>query len=481
MTHCVFSEEDADAAVRAAHNAFPSWSLDTAARTRGMLLMKVADFLEENAEEIAQLESLNVGKPVGVARRAKQASDVTITVSHLRYYGGWADKISGGAYIPVLNSSQISCHTKREPVGVVVAIVPWNFPLALSVLKSAPALACGCTVVVKSSEKTPLSILAFCKLVQKAGFPPGVFNVVNGWGDTVGASLIQHPLVNKVSFTGSSAVGRKVAQECAATMKRVTLELGGKSPLVVLKDADIKKACKATWQGLFFNSGQCCVACSRILVQAEVYDQFTEQLKKCVEENAKLLHPQDEACTQGPIVDQKQLNTVLEYIEHGKKEGAKCILGGGKQEGNNPISIFQCCEYRDILEGGAICNVCSARGYWVLPTIFTDVTDDMRISREEIFGPVVCVSKFTTIEEAVKRANDTPYGLGAGVFTSSIALANYFVSRLHAGTVWVNTYLQGDTSVPFGGFKGSGYGREGGEEGLLPFLEIKTVVTSIEL
>ncbi|KAL8446431.1 hypothetical protein Emed_004885 [Eimeria media] len=393
--------------------------------------------------------------------------DIKISVSHIRYYGGWADKISGGAYIPVLNSNQISCHTRREPVGVVVAvsqpphtssnssssssnsssnsnssssslllyaggkgfvaaamillvvaaffccccccccdttpdsslnpivlglaaIVPWNFPLVLSVLKAAPALACGCTVVIKSSEKTPLTVLAFCKLMQKAGFPPGVLNVVNGWGDTVGATLIQHPLVNKVSFTGSSAVGKKVAQECAATMKRVTLELGGKSPLVILKDADIKKACEATWQGLFFNSGQCCVACSRILVQAEV-------------------------------------------------------------------------------------------GYWVLPTIFTDVTDEMKVSKEEIFGPVVCVSKFDTIEEAVKRANDTPYGLGAGVFTSSIPLANYFVSRLHAGTVWVNTYLQGDTGIPFGGFKGSGYGREGGEEGLLPFLEVKTVVTSIEL
>ncbi|KAL8444537.1 hypothetical protein Emag_005433 [Eimeria magna] len=387
--------------------------------------------------------------------------DVKLSVSHIRYYGGWADKISGGAYIPVLNSNQISCHTRREPVGVVVAVsqasytsssssssgqqqlklllllmhaalmclvpthtyswlqrgrswrggvgfiaaandscvvaafmllllllrllllllhltVPLFFSLLCEettpVLKAAPALACGCTVVIKSSEKTPLTVLAFCKLMQKAGFPPGVFNVVNGWGDTVGATLIQHPLVNKVSFTGSSAVGKKVAQECAATMKRVTLELGGKSPLVILKDADIKKACEATWQGLFFNTGQCCVACSRILVQDEVYEQFTEQLKKCVEEKAKLLHPQDDACTQGPIVDQKQLNTVLEFIEQGKKEGAKCILGGGKKEG---------------------------KGYWVWPTIFTDVTDEMKISKEEIFGPVVCVSKFKTIEEAV--------------------------------------------------------------------------------
>ncbi|KAL8425144.1 hypothetical protein Efla_006105 [Eimeria flavescens] len=490
------SEEDTDAAVRAAHKAFASWSLDTGARTRGRLLMKLADMLEEKTEEMAQLESLNVGKPISDARHAShnnslladlplflsgtytgksvfkkgrfrahkhlnsnealfsvifcssckrrssfssspdffsrnKESDMKVSVSHIRYYAGWADKISGGAYIPVLNSTKISCHTRREPVGVVVAIVPWNFPLVLTVLKAAPALACGCTVVVKSSEKTPLSVLAFCKLVQQAGFPPGVFNVVNGWGDTVGANLIKHPLVNKVTFTGSSAVGRLVAQQCASTMKRVTLELGGKSPLVVLKDADIKKACEATWAGLFVNSGQCCVACSRVLVQAEVYEQFNEELKKCVQEKAKLLHPTDSNCTQGPIVDKKQLDSVLRYIEEGKKEGAKCILGGGKKEG---------------------------KGYWVLPTIFTDVTDEMKVAKEEIFGPVVCISKFSEIEEAVKRANDTPYGLGAGVFTSSIPLADYFVSRLHAGTVWVNTYLQGDTGIPFGGYKGSGYG-----------------------
>lgn len=444
------SEEDADAAVRAAHEAFSSWSLITGARKRGLLLMKLADLLEANVEEMAKLESLNVGKPLAHARE----SDMQTCVANLRYYGGWADKISGGAYIPVMNNTMISCHTRREPVGVVAAIIPWNFPLLLMVLKAAPALACGCTIVVKSSEKTPLTALAFCKLVQQAGFPPGVLNVLSGWGDTVGSYLTRHPLVSKVSFTGSSAVGRIIARECASTMKRVTLELGGKSPLVVLKDADIESACEATWTGLFYNSGQCCVACSRILVQSEVYGQFIETLKKCVAEKAKLLPPHESCCTQGPIIDHIQFKKVLEYIEEGKKEGAKCVLGGARKEG---------------------------RGFWVLPTIFADVTDEMKIYKEEIFGPVVCVSKFDTIEEAVRRANDTPYGLGAGIFTSSIPLADYFVSRMHAGTVWVNTYLHTDVGIPFGGYKGSGYGREGGEEGLMPYLETKTVVTSIEI
>lgn len=443
------SENDVDAAVRAAHNAFESWSLETPARTRGALLMKLADLLEAKQEEMAKLESLNVGKPLEQAREG----DIKGSIANLRYYGGWADKISGGAYIPVMNTTQVSCHTRREPVGVVAAIVPWNYPLNLAILKTAPALACGCTVVLKTSEKSPLSALAFCKLVQEAGIPPGVFNVLNGWGDTVGAFMIKHPLVKKVSFTGSSAVGRLIAAECAATMKRVTLELGGKSPLVVLKDANLERACEATWEGLFSNSGQCCVACSRVLVQSEVYSKFVEMLKKCVSEKAKLLPPHDPCCTQGPIVDKKQLDTVLSYIEDGKKEGAKCVLGGVKREGT---------------------------GYWVEPTIFADVTDDMKVSKEEIFGPVVCVAKFDTIEEAVERANDTPYGLGAGVFTSSIALADYFVRRLHAGTVWVNTYYEGDVGIPFGGYKGSGYGREGGEEGLMPFLETKTIVTNVE-
>lgn len=443
------SEEDVDVAVRAARKAFGSWSLETAARVRGVFLMKLADLLEAQQEEMAKLESLSVGKPIEFAR-----DDMTCCVRNLRYYGGWADKIRGGAYIPVTDNTKISCHTRREPVGVVAAIVPWNFPLMLAVLKAAPALACGCTVVLKTSEKSPLTALALCKLVQQAGFPPGVLNVLSGWGDTVGCWLIRHPLVSKVSFTGSSAVGRLVAEECAATVKRVTLELGGKSPLVVLNDADVEKACAATWKGLFSNSGQCCVACSRILVQSQVYDKFVEQLKKCVQGSAKLSAPHEPCCNQGPIVDKKQLDRVMSYIEEGKQEGAKCVMGGARKEG---------------------------KGYWVLPTIFVDVTDDMKISQEEIFGPVVCVSKFDTIEEAVERANDTPYGLGAGVFTSSIPLADYFVSRLHAGTVWVNTYLSGDVGIPFGGYKASGYGREGGEEGLLPYLETKTVVTNIEV
>ncbi|OEH77203.1 aldehyde dehydrogenase [Cyclospora cayetanensis] len=443
------SKADVEDAVRTANRAFSSWSLQTAARTRGALLMSLADLLEKELDSMAALECLNVGKPFECAR-----SDMHTCVANLRYYGGWADKIRGGAYIPVLDNEKISCHTRREPVGVVAAIVPWNFPLMLMVLKAAPALACGCTVVVKSSEKSPLTALAFCKLVQRAGLPPGVLNVLNGWGDTVGAALIRNPNVDKVSFTGSSHVGRLVAEECAATVKRVTLELGGKSPLVVLNDANIKNACEATWKGLFNNSGQCCVACSRVLVQSGVYDEFVDSLKKCVSEKAKLCCPRDPSCTQGPIVDEKQLKMVMNYIEEGKKQGAICVMGGKRKEG---------------------------KGFWVLPTIFTGVTDDMKICKEEIFGPVVCVSKFDTIEEAVERANNTLYGLGAGVFTSSIPLANYFVSRLQAGTIWVNTYLSGDVGIPFGGYKASGYGREGGEEGLIPYLEIKTVVMNIEL
>lgn len=443
------SKEQVDYAARSADAAFASWSLHTAARTRGDLMLKLASLLETEKETLALIECINVGKPLENAR-----ADIEECIANFRYYAGWADKIRGGAYIPVLNNKLISCHTRREPVGVVAAIVPWNFPLMLTVLKAAPALACGCCVIIKTSEKTPLTALALCRLVKDAGFPSGVFNVLNGWGDTVGSFLTSHPSVSKVSFTGSSAVGREVARKCAESVKRVTLELGGKSPLVVLKDADVEKACEATWTGLFYNSGQCCVACSRVFVAIEVYSEFISKLKELIQKKAKLTDPKNPDCTQGPIIDEKQLKRVLEFIKEGEKEGAKCILGGGKKQG---------------------------KGYWVEPTIFIDVTDEMTISREEIFGPVVCISSFRTVDEVVERANDTQYGLGAGVFTSSIPLADYFVSRLQVGTVWINTYLSSDVGVPFGGFKASGYGREGGEEGLLPYLETKTVVTNIEM
>ncbi|CDI78711.1 aldehyde dehydrogenase, putative [Eimeria acervulina] len=401
------SEKDVEAAVQAAHKAFASWSLNIGARRRGELLMKLANLLQEEKENIAHIECINVGKPIQYAR-----GDMDACIANLKYYSGWADKITGGSYIPVLESEKISCHTRREPVGVVAAIVPWNFPLMLTVMKAAAALACGCTVVVKTSEKSPLSALALCKLVQKAGFPAGVFNVLNGFGESVGAHLIRQPLVQKVSFTGSSSVGCLVAQECAATVKRVTLELGGKSPLIILKDADIQKAAEATWKGLFHNSGQCCVACSRILVQCDVYNEFVEKLKETVSKKAKLSNPLETCCTQGPIVDSKQLARVISYIEEGKKEGAKCVLGGVKKEG-----------------------------------------------------------KFNA--QTIRSMGSEP--------ASSPPAFLLQITSLHAGTVWVNTYLSGDVGIPFGGYKASGYGREGGEEGLLPYLETKTVVMSIEL
>lgn len=443
------SNEDVDAAVRAAHDAFPSWSLDIGGRRRGELLIKLADLLQQEKEFIANIECINVGKPIQYARE-----DMDACISTLRYYGGWADKIRGGSYLSTFYSNTINCHTRKEPVGVVAAIVPWNFPLMLTVTKAAAAMACGCTIVVKTSEKSPLSALALCKLVQQAGFPKGVINIINGYGDPVGVSLIIHPLVRKVSFTGSSSVGKEVAKKCSFYIKRITLELGGKSPLIVLNDANIHKAAICTWKGLFTNSGQCCVACSRVLVQSGVYNEYIKELINIIKKEANLSSPLLPCCTQGPIVDKKQLNKIIHYIQEGKKEGANCVLGGIKREG---------------------------KGYWVMPTIFTDVTDEMKISKEEIFGPVVCLYKFHTIQEAIDRANDTEYGLGAGVFTSSIPLAEHFVSRLHAGTVWVNTYLTSDVGIPFGGYKASGYGREGGEEGLAPYLETKTVVTNIEM
>nr|CEL71941.1 TPA: aldehyde dehydrogenase, putative [Toxoplasma gondii VEG] len=442
------SEADVDMAVEAARKAFPVWSLSTSASHRAHLLHRLASLVEKHADELALIESLDSGKPITSIHEI----DIAGVIRILHYYAGWADKIVGKT-IPVDNPDEVFCYTRKEPVGVVAGIVPWNYPLYLLVLKVAPALTCGCTVVMKTSEKTPLSALKLAHLIQEAGFPPGVVNILSGLGPSVGAALASHPHVDKISFTGSTATGLKIAETGVVRLKRVTLELGGKSALIVCADADLDRAAMTAFYGLFPNSGQCCVASSRVFVQESVHDAFLEHLKNFVETHLHLLCPQDKACTQGPLVDKIQFDRVMRYIKQGIAEGATVALGGRAKEG---------------------------KGYWVMPTIFTDVSDDMTIAKEEIFGPVICLLKFKTADEAVERANESHYGLGAGICTKDIGMAYHCANRLKAGNVFINCYNTTDIAAPFGGFKQSGYGREGGEEGLLPYLEIKAVYSKVD-
>ncbi|PFH33772.1 aldehyde dehydrogenase [Besnoitia besnoiti] len=442
------SKEDVDKAVEAAAKAFPSWSLSTSASTRALLLHKLASLVEKHADELALIESLDSGKPISSIHEI----DIAGVIRILHYYAGWADKIVGKT-IPVDNPDEYFCYTRKEPVGVVAGIVPWNYPLYLLVLKLAPALTCGCTVVIKTSEKTPLSALRLAHLIKEAGFPPGVANILSGFGPSVGDALASHPKVDKISFTGSTLTGRKIAAAALVHLKRVTLELGGKSALIVCADADLDRAAEVAFNGLFPNSGQCCVASSRVFVQESVHDEFLAHLKTFVREHLHLLCPQDRGCTQGPLVDKIQFERVMKYIHQGISEGATVAAGGTKKDG---------------------------KGFWVMPTIFADVTDDMTIAKEEIFGPVICLLKFRTADEAVDRANESHYGLGAGICTKDIGLAYHCANRLKAGNVFINCYNKTDIAAPFGGFKQSGYGREGGEEGLFPYLEIKAVYSKVD-
>ena len=440
------AKADIDLAVKAARKAFESgpWPKMNAS-DRGRLLHKLADAIEANLEELAALESLDNGKPVAIAR----AADLPLTVKCYRYYAGWADKIHGKT-IPI--DGPYFCYTRHEPVGVIGQIIPWNFPLLMQAWKWGPALAAGNCIVLKPAEQTPLSALAVARLAQEVGFPDGVINVVPGYGETAGAALTGHMDVDKVAFTGEGATGRLVMTAAAqSNLKRVSLELGGKSPNIVFADADLDAAVEGAYLGLFFNQGQCCCAGSRLFVEEKIHDKLVDRLLEKAKQQ-KLGDPFDAATTQGPQVSQEQMDRVLGYIEHGNKEGAHCLTGG-KRFGK--------------------------RGYFVEPTLFTGVTDEMKIAKEEIFGPVMNVLKFKNLDEVVERSNRTAYGLAAAVWTKDISKAHRIANSLRAGTVWVNCYDVFDAAAPFGGYKQSGIGRELGEYALELYTEVKTVTVAL--
>ena len=433
---------DVDNAVLAARACFESdaWR-SLSARKRGRMLTKAGDLLEARLDEFARLETAHNGKTLFESK-----IELTMTVNTLRYYGGWADKITGDT-LPV--EGPFFCYTLREPVGVVGAIVPWNFPLNIASWKFAPALAAGCTIVLKPASETPLTALAMAELMLEAGLPPGAFNVVPGGGSTAGAALVRHPDVDKISFTGSTEVGRQIMKMAADSNKRVTLELGGKSPNIVFADADIPAAVKGAQTGIFYGKGEVCAAGSRLLIEASVHDQVIEQLAA----GAKKITPGDplEKSTRlGALVSKKQQESVLSYIRKGIDEGATLVAGGKAVKPNG-------------------------KGYYVEATVFDGVTPDMTIAREEIFGPVLAVLTFQDFEEGVKLANRSMYGLAAGIWTRDIQKAHRAARAIRAGTVWINSYNFYDSGAPFGGFKASGFGRDLGRDALDGYLETKTV------
>ena len=438
--------EDVDRAVQAARQALDGpWSKLSPAE-REKLLMRLAELLEKHADELAQLESLDNGKTI----REAKSGDVPLSVALFRYFGGWPTKITGETIpvsVPYYPGAKFLHYTVREPVGVVGAIIPWNFPLLMAAERLAPALACGNTVVLKPAEQTPLSALRLGELVLEAGIPEGVVNVVPGFGPTAGAALAAHPGVDKITFTGSTEVGREIVKASAGNLKKLSLELGGKSPNIVFADADLEQAAKGMFMGIFYNQGQTCSAGSRVFVERSKFDELVNALA----ERAKTIRQGpglDPKTQMGPLVSQEQKDRVLRYIESGKAEGAKVLAGGGSA---------------------------GERGYFVKPTVFSEVKDGMKIAREEIFGPVVAVMPFDSVDEVVARANDTPYGLVAGVWTKDIKKAHRLTQAIKAGVVWVNCYQFVDAAAPWGGYKQSGYGREKGQYAIEAYTQLKSV------
>ena len=433
---------DVDTAVRSSHRALHEgpWGRMSGAQ-RGHILNRLADLMEARREDLVILESLNAGKPLNATRR----QDLAAAIDTLRYYAGWADKISGDV---VPTRGDALTYVERVPIGVIGAIVPWNFPLMNAVWKIAPALACGNTVVLKPAELTPLSALKLGELALEAGVPEGVLNVVPGFGAVAGQALVDHPLVNKISFTGSPAVGKHIMASAAKHAKHLTLELGGKSPNVVFDDADIELAVRASSSGIFFNAGQVCSAGSRILVQQGVYDRFVDAFAKRAQ-NIRIGDPFDPQTHMGPVISKAQQQKILSYIESGKREGATLVHGG---------------------EAGI------ERGFYVQPTVFADVRNEMCIAREEIFGPVAAIIPFESEEEGIRIANDSPFTLAAALWTRDVGRAHRVAKGLHAGTVWINTYGHTDARLPWGGLGGdSGVGRDLGRAAIDNYTEQKTV------
>ncbi|KAI8140757.1 aldehyde dehydrogenase domain-containing protein [Fennellomyces sp. T-0311] len=437
--------EQVDLAVDAAHKAFYGGWKTSSPRERSRLMHKLADLIELHGEDLVHLESMDNGKPLNDSRM----TDISVFTAQLRYFAGYSDKVHG----KVIETEGKLSYTVHEPMGVCAGIIPWNGPLAMLSWKIAPAIATANTVVIKTSELTPLSALKFAELVKEAGFPPGVINIITGYGRITGEALSRHMKVSKIAFTGSTATGRAIMKASAETnLKKVTLELGGKSPNIIFDDVEnLDEVVFWSHLGIFFNAGQVCCAGSRIYVQEGIYDQFIEKFK-ALTLSKKVGDPFQDDTYQGPLISETQFNRVMGYIDIGKKEGATCYLGG---------------------------NRVGDTGYFVEPTIFTDVTENMRIMKEEIFGPVVVVAKFKDVEDVVAKANDTTYGLAASVFTSNITRAITVSNALEAGSIWVNCYHAASENTPFGGYKQSGIGRENGEYALENYTQVKAIKINI--
>ena len=441
--------EDVDRAVKAARRAFDEgpWSKMSPSQ-RGRLLLKLADLMEQHLEEFAELESMDNGKPLSVARVA----DVPLAIDLFRYMAGWSTKIMGHTF-PISFPGDYLSYTLREPIGVVGQIIPWNFPLLMAAWKLGPTLAAGCTVVLKLAEQTPLSGLKLAELIHEAGFPDGVVNVLTGYGEGAGAPLAAHDLVDKIAFTGSTEVGRLIVHAAAGNLKKVTLELGGKSPAIIFPDADLDRAIAGTASAIFFNHGQCCCAGSRLLAHESIFDKVVEGVSD-IASKIRVGNGLDPQTEMGPLVSEEQFQKVNGYIDSGLSEGAKATAGGKKTAG---------------------------KGYFVQPTVLTKTNPDMKVIREEIFGPVVCAIPYndSDLDRIAKEANDTPYGLAASIWTRDISTANKMAKRIRSGTVWINCHNVFDAALPFGGYKQSGSGREMGSEVLKNYTEVKAVTTAL--